>query len=31
MAHIRTTAVGSLPRGEHLTPLLVARDKGRAP
>lgn len=28
MAHIRTTAVGSLPRGEHLTPLLVARDKG---
>lgn len=28
MTRIRTTAVGSLPRGEHLTPLLIARDKG---
>ncbi len=28
MPHIKTTHVGSLPRGEALTPLLLARDKG---
>ena len=28
MAHIKTTHVGSLPRGNELTPLLLARDKG---
>jgi 5-methyltetrahydropteroyltriglutamate--homocysteine methyltransferase len=28
MPHIKTTHVGSLPRGEELTPLLLARDKG---
>jgi len=28
MAHIRTTHVGSMPRGEELTPLLRARDAG---
>ncbi len=28
MAKIRTTHVGSLPRGDELTPLLLARDKG---
>ncbi len=28
MAHIRTTHVGSLPRGPELTPLLLARDRG---
>ncbi len=28
MAHIKTTHVGSLPRGDELTPLLLARDKG---
>lgn len=28
MAHIRTSHVGSLPRGEELTPLLRARDAG---
>lgn len=28
MAHIKTTHVGSLPRGEELTPLLLARDAG---
>jgi len=26
---IRTTHVGSLPRGEELTPLLKARDSGQ--
>jgi 5-methyltetrahydropteroyltriglutamate--homocysteine methyltransferase len=30
MAHIRTTHVGSMPRGEELTPLLRARDAGEA-
>jgi 5-methyltetrahydropteroyltriglutamate--homocysteine methyltransferase len=29
MAHIKTTHVGSLPRGEELTPLLLARDAGQ--
>lgn len=28
MAKIKTTHVGSLPRGDELTPLLLARDKG---
>lgn len=28
MAHIRTTHVGSMPRGDELVPLLAARDKG---
>lgn len=28
MARIKTTHVGSLPRGDELTPLLLARDKG---
>ena len=28
MAKIKTTHVGSLPRGDELTPLLIARDKG---
>lgn len=28
MAHIKTTHVGSLPRGDELTPLLLARDAG---
>lgn len=28
MPHIRTTHVGSMPRGENLTPLLIARDRG---
>jgi 5-methyltetrahydropteroyltriglutamate--homocysteine methyltransferase len=28
MAHIRTTHVGSMPRGDELTPLLRARDAG---
>lgn len=28
MPHIRTTHVGSMPRGEELTPLLIARDRG---
>ncbi|MBB3860613.1 5-methyltetrahydropteroyltriglutamate--homocysteine methyltransferase [Novosphingobium hassiacum] len=28
MATIKTTHVGSLPRGDELTPLLLARDKG---
>lgn len=28
MTHIKTTHVGSLPRGDQLTPLLLARDKG---
>lgn len=28
MAQIKTTHVGSLPRGDELTPLLLARDKG---
>ena len=28
MAHIKTTHVGSMPRGEELTPLLKARDAG---
>ncbi|WP_068071899.1 cobalamin-independent methionine synthase II family protein [Novosphingobium lentum] len=28
MAHIRTTHVGSLPRGDELTPVLLARDAG---
>ncbi|MEQ1496740.1 MAG: epoxyalkane--coenzyme M transferase, partial [Novosphingobium sp.] len=28
MPHIKTTHVGSLPRGDELTPLLLARDKG---
>ncbi len=28
MAMIKTTHVGSLPRGDELTPLLLARDKG---
>jgi 5-methyltetrahydropteroyltriglutamate--homocysteine methyltransferase len=28
MPHIKTTHVGSLPRGEALTPLLLARDAG---
>lgn len=28
MAQIKTTHVGSLPRGHELTPLLLARDKG---
>jgi 5-methyltetrahydropteroyltriglutamate--homocysteine methyltransferase len=30
MAHIRNTHVGSMPRGEELTPLLRARDAGEA-
>ncbi len=30
MAKIKTTHVGSLPRGPELTPLLLARDKGEA-
>ena len=30
MAHIPTTHVGSMPRGEDLTPLLRARDAGEA-
>ncbi|NOW47104.1 5-methyltetrahydropteroyltriglutamate--homocysteine methyltransferase [Novosphingobium sp. SG751A] len=30
MPHIRTTHVGSMPRGENLTPLLIARDRGEA-
>ena len=30
MAQIRTTHVGSMPRGEELTPLLRARDAGEA-
>jgi 5-methyltetrahydropteroyltriglutamate--homocysteine methyltransferase len=30
MAHIQTTHVGSMPRGEALTPLLKARDAGEA-
>lgn len=30
MARIKTTHVGSLPRGDELTPLLLARDKGEA-
>lgn len=30
MAKIKTTHVGSLPRGDELTPLLLARDKGEA-
>ncbi len=30
MAHIKTTHVGSLPRGDELTPLLLARDAGEA-
>ena len=29
MAHIKTTHVGSLPRGDQLTPLLLARDAGK--
>lgn len=29
MPHIKTTHVGSLPRGEQLTPLLLARDAGK--
>lgn len=29
MTRIRTTHVGSLPRGEELTPLLLARDAGK--
>lgn len=29
MAHIKTTHVGSLPRGDELTPLLLARDAGK--
>lgn len=29
MPHIKTTHVGSLPRGEELTPLLLARDAGK--
>ena len=29
MVHIRTTHVGSLPRGDELTPLLLARDAGK--
>ncbi|WP_321389258.1 cobalamin-independent methionine synthase II family protein [Emcibacter sp.] len=29
MTYIRTSHVGSLPRGEELTPLLVARDSGK--
>ncbi|NKJ41352.1 cobalamin-independent methionine synthase II family protein [Novosphingobium sp. SG720] len=29
MAHIKTSHVGSLPRGEELTPLLLARDAGK--
>lgn len=29
MTHIKTTHVGSLPRGEELTPLLLARDAGK--
>jgi 5-methyltetrahydropteroyltriglutamate--homocysteine methyltransferase len=28
MPHIKTSHVGSLPRGDELTPLLLARDKG---
>jgi len=28
MPHIRTTHVGSMPRGEELTPLLIASDRG---
>lgn len=30
MAKIKTTHVGSLPRGDELTPLLLSRDKGEA-
>jgi 5-methyltetrahydropteroyltriglutamate--homocysteine methyltransferase len=30
MARIKATHVGSLPRGDELTPLLLARDKGEA-
>jgi 5-methyltetrahydropteroyltriglutamate--homocysteine methyltransferase len=30
MAKIKTSHVGSLPRGPELTPLLLARDKGEA-
>jgi 5-methyltetrahydropteroyltriglutamate--homocysteine methyltransferase len=30
MPHIATTHVGSMPRGENLTPLLIARDRGEA-
>ena len=30
MAMIKTSHVGSLPRGDELTPLLLARDKGEA-
>lgn len=30
MPRIKTTHVGSLPRGDELTPLLLARDKGEA-
>lgn len=30
MPHIATTHVGSMPRGEELTPLLIARDHGEA-
>ena len=29
MTHIKTTHVGSLPRGDQLTPLLLARDAGK--
>ncbi|CCH74748.1 hypothetical protein BN11_4760012 [Nostocoides australiense Ben110] len=29
MTHISTTLVGSMPRGEELTPLLIARDNGQ--
>ena len=29
MPHIKTTHVGSLPRGDELTPLLLARDAGK--
>lgn len=29
MTHIKTTHVGSLPRGDELTPLLLARDAGK--
>ncbi|WP_144098394.1 cobalamin-independent methionine synthase II family protein [Croceicoccus sediminis] len=29
MTHIKTTHVGSMPRGEELTPLLLARDAGK--
>jgi len=30
MVHIPTTHVGSLPRGDELTPLLIARDRGQS-